>query len=106
PYSASCSSGCAFTASDGTDLGADIDAVNMATSGAAAGTPPWDQQAGLQLTPGSTQVVFRYKAPTSNACTATIYKAPARISANQAASAADSSANSVSDGLTRQLYIS
>jgi len=106
PYSASCTTGCVFKSSDGTDLGADIDLVNMATSGAVAGTPPWDQQAGLQLTAGSTQIVFRYKAPTSTACTATIYNAPARISANQAASVADSSANSVSDVLDRQLYIS
>ena len=92
--------------SDGTDLGADIDAINMAISGAAAGTPPWDQQAELQLTLGSTQAVFHYKAPTSSACTATLYNAPARIPANQAASVTDSSANSISDGLTRQLYIS
>jgi len=103
PFSAQNSSP-TLLSSDGTDLGADIDTVNMAISGAAAGAPPWDQ--GLQLTLGSTQVVFRYKAPTSSACTATIYNAQARIPANQAASVADSSANSVSDGLNRQLYIS
>ena len=106
PYSASCSSNCIFASSDGTDLGADIDLVNMATSGAVLGTPPWDQQAELQLSLGSTQAVFRYKSPTSSACTATLYNAPARISGNQAASVADDSANSVSEGLTRQLYIS
>jgi len=106
PYSAGCSSGCAFTASDGTDLGADIDLVNMATSGAAAGTPPWDQQAGLKVTPGSTKLLFSYQSPTTAACTATIYSAAARISGNQVASVADSSADSVSDALTRQLYIS
>jgi hypothetical protein len=105
PYSASNGSA-TLLSNDGTDLGADIDLVNMATSGAVAGTPPWDQQAGLQLNLGSTQVVFRYEAPTSSVCTATLYTAPARISSNQAASVADSSANSVSDGVARQLYIS
>jgi hypothetical protein len=93
-------------ASEGTDLGADIDLVNMATSGAAAGTPSWDRQAGLRVNPGSTQVVFRYTSPTADACTATIYPAPARIAANQVASVADSSANSISDALVRELYIS
>jgi hypothetical protein len=106
PFSAGCSSGCSFTADDGTDLGADVDLVNMATSGVLAGTPPWDVQAGLQVTTGSTKLVFKYQAPTAAACTATIYSAPARISGNQAASVADSAASSISDGLARQLYIS
>ena len=65
-----------------------------------------DRMAGLRLTPGSTQVVFRYKPPRFHACAAAIDNAPARISANQATSVANSSANSVSDELTRQLYIS
>ena len=103
PYSAANGSA-TLLSSDGTDLGADIDLVNMATSGAAAGTPPWN--ASLQLTPGSTKLVFRYQAPTTAACTATIYSALARISGNQVASVADSAASSVSDILTRQLYIS
>ena len=105
PYSASNGSA-TLLSNDGTDLGADIDLLNMATSGAVAGTPPWDQQAGLQLSLGSTQVVFQYEAPTFSVCTATLYTAPARISSNQAASVADSSANSVADGVARQLYIS
>ncbi len=105
PYS-SANGAATQLATDGTDLGADIDLVNMATSGAAAGTPRWDRQAGLRVNPGSTQVVFRYSSPTADACTATIYGAPARIAANQVASAADSSANSISDALVRELYIS
>ena len=105
PYSAANSSA-TLLSTDGTDLGADIDLVNMASSGAAAGTPPWDQMAGLRVNPGSSQLVFRYTAPTSDACTATIYRAPARIPANQVASIADNSANSISDALTRELYVS
>jgi hypothetical protein len=104
-YSAACSSGCAFVSSDGTDIGADIDANNLATSGAVAGTPSWEQQAVLVLIPGSTKLVFGYEAPTTAACTATIYNAAARIAANQVASVADSSASSVSDIRTRQLYV-
>jgi hypothetical protein len=91
---------------DGTDLGADIDLINMATSGAAAGTPPWNVQAGLRVTAGSTSTVFRYTAPTSDACTAQVFGAPARIAANQAASVADSSPGSISNGTTRELYVS
>jgi hypothetical protein len=91
---------------DGTDLGADIDLINMATSGAAAGTPPWDQQAGLQTDPGSSQAVFRYTAPTVDACTATIYSAMARVPANLVVSVADSSANSISNANAREILIS
>jgi hypothetical protein len=90
---------------DGTDLGADIDMIRMATSGAVPGTPSWDQQMGLRVDPGSSQAVFRYTAPTTDACVATIYRAPARISANQVASVAESSANSVSEGFVREIYI-
>jgi hypothetical protein len=90
---------------DLTDLGADIDLINMATSGAAAGTPPWDQQAGLQIDPGSSQAVFRYTAPTADACTATIYGAAARVPANLVVSVADSSANSISNANAREIPI-
>jgi len=103
----SAAGGCVTLCStDGTDLGADIDLINMATSGALAGTPPWDVQAGLKVIPGSTKLVLSYQAPTTAACTATIYNAQVRIATNQVASVADSSASSVSDALTRQLYIS
>jgi hypothetical protein len=104
PYSAQNSSA-TLLSDDGTDLGADIDLINMATSGAAAGTPTWDQQAGLLVDAGSSQVVFRYTAPTADVCTATLYGAPARIPANQAATSADSAATSVSNANARQLYI-
>jgi hypothetical protein len=54
---------------------------------------------------GSSQVVFRYTAPTADVCTATLYGAPARIPANQVATSADSAATSVSNANARQLYI-
>jgi hypothetical protein len=104
PYSAANGSA-TLLASDGTDLGADVDAVNMAMSGAVAGTPPWDVKSGLKIITGSTKLVFSYQAPTTAACTATVYRALARISGNQVASVADSAANSITDLLTRQLYI-
>jgi hypothetical protein len=50
--------------------------------------------------------VFRYTAPATDACTANIYSAPARVSANLATSVSDSSANSISDALARELYVS
>ncbi len=91
---------------DGTDVGADIDLINMVTSGAASGTPAWDQQAGLRVDAGSSQVVLRYTAPTAAACTATVYGAPARIAVNNRASASDSAASSIANASTRELYIS
>jgi hypothetical protein len=105
PYSAQNPSATQLS-DDGTDLGADIDLINMATSGAAAGTPTWDQQAGLRVDAGSGQVVFRYTSPTVDVCTATVYGAPARIPANQVAVVADSSANSLSNANARELYVS
>ncbi len=105
PYSAAYASHTQLSI-DGTDLGADIDLVNMASSGAIAGTPPWNVMYGLRVNPGSTKLLLSYQAPTTAACTATIYNAAARISANQVASVADSAASSISDVLTRQLYIS
>jgi hypothetical protein len=105
PYSAENASH-TLLSNDGTDLGADIDAVNMETSGAAAGAPAWNAQAGLTLSIGSTQMIFSYTAPTSAACTATIYNAPARIPANQVTTSTDLATVSVSDGPARQLYVS
>lgn len=102
---AACNGSATRLSTDGTDLGADIDMVTMMTSGAIAGTPPWDIAARLNVEPYSTSVIFRYQAPTSGVCTATLYNAPARISGNQVASVADSAAASVSAGLDRQIVI-
>jgi hypothetical protein len=90
---------------DGADLGADIDLVTMATSGAAAGTPPWPIMYRLNVAPGSTGAILSYTAPTSAACTVTVYNSHVRSPANVVATVADSTTASVSDGTTRYLVV-
>lgn len=104
PYSAQNPSA-TLLSNDGTDLGADIDLLNMAISGAAAGTPTWDQQAELRISPGSSQVVFHYTAPNSTACLATVYSAMARITANQVTAVGDNATSSIANGTTREIVI-
>jgi hypothetical protein len=79
PYSASCASGCAFTGTDGKDMGADNDIIDAEVSGAVAGTRPWLPH---RLTVGSTRAAIEYDSPTSGACTWTLYTAAARIAGN------------------------
>jgi hypothetical protein len=100
---AACNTAAMQLSTDGTDMGADIDVVNMRTSGAWLGVPNSDVQAHLQADAGSTLTVFRYTAPTAAACTVTLYSAAARISTNQVASAADNSGSSISNGGDRQV---
>jgi hypothetical protein len=50
--------------------------------------------------------VFHYTAPTTDACTATIYSAAARIAGNQVVATADTSANSISNANDREIYVS
>ena len=83
PYSASCASGCAFTSSDGTDIGADIDAINAAASGAVVGTPNWYALYLTSIIPTPSTLQFNLTGSTNY--TVTIYNAPARIAANQVA---------------------
>jgi len=104
PYSAQNGSA-TLLSDDGTDLGVDCQMLAMMTSGAKAGVRNWDVAAHLFYDIGSTSVVIRYTAPTSAACTATLYSAPARISGNQVAQVADSAATSVQNGLDRNLLI-
>jgi hypothetical protein len=68
---------------DGTDLGADIDAIRAATSGSIAGTPPWTTRMNFSIAVGPTGAIATYDRPGSGACSLTIYNAPARISANE-----------------------
>jgi hypothetical protein len=82
PYSAANGSA-TLLSSDGTDLGADIDLINWKTSGAILGTPTWDVQEGLTITPSLTGATITYTRPGTTACSLTIYNAPARISANE-----------------------
>lgn len=70
PYSAFCKNGCDFKATNTKDLGADIDEVLEATSGAASGTPNWATLAGLRVDSiGSDRAVLWYRVPSEVACT-------------------------------------
>jgi hypothetical protein len=71
PYSAACVSGCDYAATDGKDLGADIDAVESATGGASSGAP-W-LGGSMRVTVGSTRAIVRYTAPDANSCTLKLY---------------------------------
>jgi hypothetical protein len=66
--------------SDGTDLGADIDMINMLTAGVLTGTPSWDVLYLTGIVPGSTTMQFNLVGTTNY--TVKLYSAPARITAN------------------------
>jgi hypothetical protein len=107
PYSAA-NAGATLLSDDGTDLGADIDAINVATSGAKAGTPPSDRMYNVSITPGSINAKISYLSPVSTACTWSVYSSSpsnqARIAANLVGSATlDSGSTGVSDGLRREI---
>ncbi len=99
PYSAANNTATQL-APDGTDLGVDIDAINMATIGAAAGTPPLDQKSGLHIDIGSTKAVAKLTSP-GGACTWTVYNTAVRNlfgGGNIVASVADTAGTAIRDG--------
>lgn len=85
---------------DGTDLGADIDAIAQATSGAVSGTQPW----ALSIDVGSGNVVFTLSGSAS--WTVTLYNAPARIAGNLVSTTIDSCGGCIIDGQRRQIPVS
>ena len=89
PYSASCRGKCDYTATDGKDVGADIDEVEAATSGAVAGTPPWAAEIQLSVTPAARQAVFTYQQPEDGECSLRVYASAARKAALHEAAAAE-----------------
>lgn len=103
PYNAT---NCAPCSPNGADLGADVDMVNMLTSGAIPGIPNNDVLSHLDVDYGSTSVVFNYDAQNSGACTASLYAAsdPGRVT--PIVSVADSAGTSIQNGLNRHLLIS
>lgn len=106
PYSAGCSSGCSAAATDGTDMGGDIDLIMMGVNGALLGTPPTPVDMHLVIAAGSTNLVMRYTAPSSSVCTLSLYSG-ARVPLNLIGSAVpDSAATSVSVGQFRELLFS
>lgn len=67
PYSAACKVACDYSATDGKDLGADIDAVESATAGV-TGSGSVLSRMGVQVEAGSRHAIVRYQPPTSAAC--------------------------------------
>jgi hypothetical protein len=89
---------------DGTDLGADIDAITQATSGTLAGVPGWTARAGLRIEPGSVNALVNLQG--TAAWTVNLFSRPARIPANQITSVSDACAACVVDGTRRQIVVS
>ncbi len=104
PFSAD-NAGATQLSSDLTSLGADIDVIMMAKYGATNGTPPLDQVTNLKKSLGSTKMVFYLNTPGTGVCTAYIYNAAPRITANLVTSVADSTANAISNGSWREIPI-
>lgn len=98
PYSAANGSATQLS-SDGTDLGADIDVINQATSGVAAGTPPWNIMYGLLITPGTTTATVQYNAPSTSTCTIKVYSSIVRNASGQPV-VSQSDSGGAHDGLT------
>lgn len=88
---------------DGKDMGADIDILNMAVSNAQSGLPTWDVLADLQISAGSSKAALRYNAPTIATCTVTLYNSQVRIPANVVETVSDSSTTAVVDGTRREI---
>jgi hypothetical protein len=78
PYSASCGRRCDFAATTGKDLGADIEEIEEATSGAVAGTPPWSEHLRLRVTPSATGASIAYRAPDDQPCQVILFTNAAR----------------------------
>jgi hypothetical protein len=78
PYAGACTRKCDFAATDGKDLGADMDEVEAATSGAVAGTPPWAEQMQIRVSPGAIQTTIAYRALEDEACTVKLFTNAAR----------------------------
>lgn len=81
PYSAA-NGNAVMLASDGSDVGTDVDVLEMHTLPALAGKAPMPEQLGLSVEVGSTQAVLRFQRPAEEACTVRAYGAAARIAAN------------------------
>lgn len=100
----SASSGTTMVSNDGTDLGADVAEIAAETSGVITGTPPFRRIAALNWDLGSSGAILDVQGQLS--WTVTIYRAPARIAANQVAQAADTCAGCIVDGVRRQIVVS
>lgn len=98
PYSAQNASP-TMLSTDGTDVGADIDAINQATGNVIAGTPP----PSARVTAGSVNALIDFTAPTAAACSTGIYPYPGPRNAHTLIGSAI--ADTIQDGLGRQTTI-
>jgi threonyl-tRNA synthetase len=100
-------SGCDFAATDGKDIGADIDLVDMATGGAVTGAP-W-MGSSIRVAVGSTRAVAYYTAPSGAACEVKLYTNFARTTlaadTDSAPEQIDSRTGSITAGTSRQFVL-
>jgi hypothetical protein len=108
PYSARCTTGCDFAATDGKDLGADIDAVEAATAGV-TGTGSIVARMGIQVETGSRHAIVRYRAPTAAACSLSLFTNAARTILHadtpDAGTQSDARAGNIVDGQRREAVL-
>lgn len=106
PYSADCVSGCAFKATDDTDVGVDNDRLESEIANVEAGLPGWIPN--LKFTLGSTRAVVSYWAPDTQVCTVTLYTDKARLIEHADTTGAnknDNRAGSITVGRSRQVAL-
>ena len=108
PYSASCSAGCSFVATDGGDVGVDRVRLNTALNGVTTGAPGM----AIRMDLGSVGAIAHYTAPDNSACDVKLYTSwTARTTANLSADTntspeqLDSRTGSITSGQYRQLVL-
>jgi hypothetical protein len=106
PWSADCVAGCAYTGTDGKDLGADVDLVTSETAGVVEGNPGWIPNLTIKM--GSTRGVVSYWAPDEQVCTFTLYTDAARLVEDADTTGANKNDNrtgNVTAGRSRQFVL-
>ena len=77
PFSAACQQKCEYAGDNNRDLGANIDLVEMETSGAVAGTANWNDQFGLRFASlEPRKAVLTYYAPDPEVCSLRVSLTP------------------------------
>ena len=108
PYSAKCVTGCDFYATDGKDLGADIDTVEAATAGV-TGTGSIAARMRIHVEAGSRHAIVRYRAPTAAACSLSLFTNAARAILHadtpSAGAQSDARAGNIADGQHREFVL-
>ena len=109
PFSASCTTGCEFKATDNKDLGADIDLVESAAAGATTGRLSRPEELRLRIDAGASFAIVRYQAPDAAACSLSLFADPGRsvLHADTATTGnrLDSRTGNISDGRRRDFVL-